>query len=79
MLGRVMAVDNALAFLCNVFSGVAGGLLLDKAGLSPYYVSFIMAIVAFVTMIMWTVYRSSHIICSHIKPALALNPDLLTH
>ena len=56
MLGRIIAVDNALAFLCNVFSSIAGGLLLDKAGLSPYYVSFIMAMVAFVTLIMWTVY-----------------------
>eukprot|EP00956_Cyclotella_meneghiniana_P010580 scaffold14690_cov71-Cyclotella_meneghiniana.AAC.8 len=56
MLGRVMAVDYALSTLSEAVAVIAGGLLLDIAGLSPYHVSFIMAILALATMIMWTVY-----------------------
>lgn len=56
MLGRVMAVDYALSTLSEAVAVIAGGLLLDNAGLSPESVSFIMAFVAIVTLILWMVY-----------------------
>ena len=56
MLGRVMAVDYALSTLAEGGAIIAGGMLLDNAELSPKYVSFIMAMIAFVILTIWTVY-----------------------
>ena len=56
MLGRVMAVDYALSTLSEAAAVIGVGLLLDYAGLSPESVSFIMACVAVVALILWMVY-----------------------
>jgi hypothetical protein len=56
MLGRVMAVDYALATLCEAISAMCGGLLQDKAGWSPEAVSYTMSIIAISTLILWTKY-----------------------
>ena len=56
MLGRVMGVDYALATLSEALAAMAGGVLQDNAGMSPEQVSFVMAIVAFATLVLWTAY-----------------------
>ena len=56
MLGRVMAVDYALATLSEAFSAMCGGMLQDNAGLSAEEVSYVMAVVAFVTLAIWALY-----------------------
>jgi len=56
MLGRVMAVDYALATLSEAFSAMAGGMLQDDVGMSAEDVSLIMAVVGLVTLVVWGVY-----------------------
>lgn len=56
MLGRVMAVDYALATLCEAISAMCGGLLQDKAGWSPESVSYTMSMVALSTLVLWARY-----------------------
>ncbi|KAL7464053.1 hypothetical protein ACHAXS_006762 [Conticribra weissflogii] len=53
MLGRVMAVDYALATLSEAFSAMAGGMLQDDVGMTAEDVSFIMAVVGLVTLVVW--------------------------
>jgi uncharacterized membrane protein len=56
MLGRVMALDYALATLSEAIAAMAGGLLQDKAKLTPESVSFIMGLVAVTTLLLWALY-----------------------
>jgi predicted MFS family arabinose efflux permease len=56
MLGRVMALDYALATLSEAIAAMAAGLLQDDAELTPESVSFIMALIAVITLFMWALY-----------------------
>lgn len=56
MLGRVMALDYALATLSEAIAAMIGGILLDMTDLSPENISFIMALVAIVTLFLWAAY-----------------------
>ena len=56
MLGRVLAVDYALALLAEALSAFYAGLLIDKGGLSAYEVSFVLAIETLGFTLLWTVY-----------------------
>ncbi|KAL3782140.1 hypothetical protein ACHAWO_007500 [Cyclotella atomus] len=56
MLGRVMALDYALATLSEAIAAMAAGLLQDNAELTPESVSFIMALIAVITLFMWALY-----------------------
>jgi hypothetical protein len=56
MLGRIMAVDYAIATLSEAISAIGGGLLQDKAEMTPEDVSYAMAIVALATSLLWTRY-----------------------
>lgn len=56
MLGRVMALDYALATLSEAIAAMVGGLLQDKAKLTPEKVSFIMGLVAVTTLLLWALY-----------------------
>lgn len=58
MLGRVIAVDYALAMLSESVSALMGGVLQDDAGMSAAQVSFIMAMAAMATLVIWSVYFS---------------------
>jgi hypothetical protein len=58
MLGRVVAVDYALAMLSESISALMGGVLQDDAGMTAAQVSLIMAIVALATLNMWGSYFS---------------------
>lgn len=58
MLGRVVAVDYALAMLSESVSALMGGVLQDDAGMSAAQVSFIMAMAAMATLVIWSVYFS---------------------
>eukprot|EP00985_Skeletonema_marinoi_P023110 scaffold15122_cov75-Skeletonema_marinoi.AAC.4 len=58
MRGRVFGVDYALAMLSESASALLAGVLQDDAGLSAAQVSLIMAVVAVVTLVMWSVYFS---------------------
>ena len=51
-----MGVDYALATFSEALGAMAGGLLQDNAGLSPEQVSFIMAMIAFATFVLWSMY-----------------------
>lgn len=56
MLGRVSAVDYALATLSEAFSALLGGVLQDDIGMSAAQVSLIMALVASATLVIWAIY-----------------------
>ena len=56
MLGRVMAVDYALATLGEAFSALCGGMLQDEMRLSPEQVSLLMALVAVAILSIWAIY-----------------------
>jgi len=58
MLGRVVAVDYALAMLSESISALMGGVLQDGAGMTAAQVSLIMAIVALATLVVWGFYFS---------------------
>jgi MFS family permease len=58
MLGRVVAVDYALAMLSESVSALLGGVLQDDAGMSAAQVSLIMAIVSLITLLIWGIYFS---------------------
>ena len=51
-----MALDYALATLSEAIAAMIGGILLDMTDLSPENVSFIMAVVAIVTLFIWAAY-----------------------
>ena len=51
-----MAVDYALATLSEAFSAMCGGMFEDNAGLSPEQVSYVMMIVAILTLVVWGAY-----------------------
>eukprot|EP00581_Thalassiosira_minuscula_P014752 CAMPEP_0183721264 /NCGR_PEP_ID=MMETSP0737-20130205/13593_1 /TAXON_ID=385413 /ORGANISM="Thalassiosira miniscula, Strain CCMP1093" /LENGTH=530 /DNA_ID=CAMNT_0025951243 /DNA_START=101 /DNA_END=1693 /DNA_ORIENTATION=+ len=56
MLGRVMAVDYALATLSEAFSAICAGVLQDNAGMSAEKVSFLEALLAIGAIAVWTIY-----------------------
>lgn len=51
-----MAVDYALATLSEAVSAMCGGILQDDFGLSAEQVSYVMALVAVITLGIWGVY-----------------------
>lgn len=60
MLGRILAVDYAMALLAEAFSAYICGVLIDQVGLSaPDGVSFVLTIVSTATTIMWAWYHFS--------------------
>jgi MFS family permease len=58
MLGRVVAVDYAIATLSEALSALLAGLLQDNAGISAANVSLSMALVASATLVIWIIYFS---------------------
>jgi MFS family permease len=56
-LGRVMAVNYALALLMEGFSAFMGGVLQDHAGMSAEQVSLVMACVGTVALASWSCYH----------------------
>eukprot|EP00984_Skeletonema_dohrnii_P031236 scaffold23476_cov83-Skeletonema_dohrnii-CCMP3373.AAC.1 len=58
MLGRVVAVDYALAMLSESASALLGGVLQDDARMTAAQVSLLMAIVASATLVIWGMYFS---------------------
>lgn len=56
-MGRVLAVDYALALLTESFSALLCGVLQDHVGLSPEHVSLMMAATGGVVVIMWSIYH----------------------
>ena len=58
MLGRVVAVDYALAMLSESVSALLGGVLQDDARMTAAQVSLLMAIVAYATLVIWGMYFS---------------------
>ena len=56
MLGRVMAIDYALATLSEAFSAMCAGVLQDEVGLSAEQVSFLETLVAVGTVAAWIIY-----------------------
>ena len=56
MLGRVMAIDYALATLSEAFSAMCAGVLQDEVGLSAEQVSFLETLVAVGTLAAWIIY-----------------------
>jgi hypothetical protein len=58
MLGRVAAVDYAIATLSEALSALLAGLLQDDADISAEHVSLIMALVASATLVIWIIYFS---------------------
>ena len=59
MLGRVLAVDYALALLAESLSAYICGILIDRAGLSPHEVSFVLTIISLVLTLVWSLYHIS--------------------
>jgi hypothetical protein len=59
MMGRVLAIDFAIALLAESLSAYYTGVLLDKEGLSTYQVSFLLAIFSLVLTVVWSVYHIS--------------------
>ncbi|KAL7451364.1 hypothetical protein ACHAWC_003201 [Mediolabrus comicus] len=56
MLGRVSAVDYALATFSEALSALLGGVLQDDVGMSAAQVSLVMALVASATLVIWIIY-----------------------
>ena len=56
-MGRVLAVDYAFALLTESFSALLCGVLQDHVGLSPEQVSFLMAVIGGVVVIVWSIYH----------------------
>ncbi|KAI2508533.1 Transmembrane secretion effector [Fragilaria crotonensis] len=56
-MGRVLAVDYALALLTESFSALLCGVLQDHVGVSPEHVSLMMAATGGVVVIMWSIYH----------------------
>ena len=59
MLGRVSAVDEALATMSEALSSLACGILQDSGNLSAAYVSKAQACLGFIFVIVWSVYHCS--------------------
>ena len=57
MLGRVMAVDWAMATLSEALSAILAGVVQDAAGLSAQQVSLVVSGVGTVFFVLWLVYH----------------------
>jgi MFS family permease len=59
MMGRVLAIDYALALLGEAAAAYLCGVLMDRADLSAYQVSFYLAILSLVLFLTWSWYHIS--------------------
>jgi hypothetical protein len=59
MMGRVLAIDYALGLLAEAGSAYLCGVLMDRAALSAYQVSFLLAILSLILTLFWGWYHIS--------------------